>query len=89
MLFPEGIIALKERNLLLIIQALMLLVIIPVHVLTFIFSWKYNANNPKGKYDPHLVDNKLAEYIWWGFPILMTLIKNSFNMGENRRTRPF
>ena len=33
MLFPAGIIALEERNLLLIIQAIMLLVIIPVYVL--------------------------------------------------------
>ena len=34
-LFPKGTIALEERNLLLIIQALMLLVIIPVYILDF------------------------------------------------------
>jgi len=73
-LFPDGKIALEQRNLLLIIQGLMLLVIIPVYILTFIFSWKYSAQNPKGTYDPHLVDNKLAEYIWWGFPLVMTII---------------
>ena len=67
-LFPKGIIALEERNLLFIIQAIMLLVIIPVYLFTFIFSWKYSADNPKGTYDPDLVDNRLAEYIWWGFP---------------------
>lgn len=74
MLFPKGIIALAQRNLLFIIQALMLLVIIPVYILTFIFSWKYSALNPKGKYDPDLVDNKLAEFIWWGLPCVMVLI---------------
>ncbi len=68
-LFPKGIIALEERNLLFIIQAIMLLVIIPVYILTFIFSWKYRAHNPKGNYDPDLVDNRLAEYIWWGIPL--------------------
>lgn len=73
-IFPTGLIAQEERNLLLIIQGLMLLVIIPVYVLTFIFSWKYSALNPKGEYDPHLVDSKFAEYIWWGFPLVMTLI---------------
>ena len=74
-LFPKGIIALEERNLLLIIQAIMLLVIIPVYVLTFVFSWKYRANNPKKEiYDPDLVDNRLAEYIWWGVPLVFTLI---------------
>lgn len=73
-LFPKGMIALEERNLLFIIQALMLLVIIPVYVLTFIFSWIYRADNPKAKYDPDLVDNRIAEYIWWGVPCLMVLI---------------
>ena len=73
-LFPKGVIALEERNLLFIIQALMLLVIIPVYILTFIFSWKYNAHNPKATYDPDLVDNTLAEYIWWGVPCALTLV---------------
>ncbi|KIA76530.1 Ubiquinol oxidase subunit 2 [Parachlamydia acanthamoebae] len=73
-LFPKGIIALEERNLLLIIQAIMLLVIIPVYVLTFIFSWKYRANNLKAKYDPDFDDNRLAEYLWWGIPLFFTLI---------------
>ncbi len=74
MLFPQGLVALIERNLLFVIQAIMLLVIIPVYVLTFIFSWKYNAKNPKGEYDPDLVDNVAAEYVWWGVPLIMTLI---------------
>lgn len=74
MLFPSGPIALKQRNLLLIIQAIMLLVVIPVYLLTFIFSWKYRAHNPLGKYDPNLDENKLAEFIWWGFPCLLILI---------------
>src|SRR5687767_7382233 len=64
MLFPSGIIALQERNLLLILQAMMLLVIFPVYVFTFIFSWKYRASNPKGVYDPDLIDNKLLEVVW-------------------------
>lgn len=73
-LFPKGIIALEERNLLLIIQGIMLLVIIPVYILTFIFSWKYRAHHPKETYDPDIVDNVLAEYIWWGLPLVLTLL---------------
>lgn len=73
-LFPEGEIAIQQRNLLLIIQALMLLIIIPVYILTFVFSWIYRADNPKGKYDPHLVDNVYAEIVWWGLPLVMTAI---------------
>ena len=82
-LFPKGIIALEERNLLFIIQAIMLLVIIPVYILTFIFSWKYRADNPKAKYDPDLVDNRFAEYIWWGIPFVLTSDHRRINMGQN------
>lgn len=73
-LFPKGIVALEQRNLLFIIQAIMLLVIIPVYILTFIFSWKYRAQNTKARYDPDLVDNHLAECIWWGIPLVLTLV---------------
>lgn len=74
LLFPKGLIALEERNLLFILQAIMLLVIIPVYILTFVFSWKYRADNPKEQYDPDIVDNVLAEYIWWGLPLVLTLV---------------
>jgi cytochrome o ubiquinol oxidase subunit 2 len=90
MLFPKGIIALKERNLLFILQAMMLLVIIPVYILTFIFSWKYRAvHNPKGKYDPDLVDNRLAEYIWWGLPFVMTLIISILTWVKTHELDPY
>lgn len=72
-LFPKGWIALEERNLLLIIQGVMLLVIVPVYILTFVFSWKYRVGNKKARYDPDLVDSALAEWIWWGVPFIVTL----------------
>lgn len=73
-LFPNGAIALEQRNLLFVIQALMLLIIIPVYILTFIFSWRYRAGNKKAVYDPDLVDHKIAEIIWWGLPLVMVII---------------
>lgn len=88
-LFPSGMIGLEERNLLLIIQALMLLIIIPVYVLTFVFSWKYSAQNPKGEYDPDLVDNRLAEYIWWGLPLVLTAIVCTLTWIKTEQLDPF
>lgn len=73
-LFPKGIIGLEQRNLLLLIQALMLLFVIPVYLFTFIFSWWYRADNDKSEYDPHLVDHKIAEIVWWGLPFIMTVV---------------
>jgi cytochrome o ubiquinol oxidase subunit 2 len=64
MIFPSGWVALEERNLLFFIQALMLIVMIPVFIFTFIFSWHY----------PDLVDHKLAEVVWWGVPFLLVVI---------------
>ncbi len=73
-LFPQGLIALEERNLLLIIQGVMLLVIVPVYILTFVFSWRYRVGNKNAKYEPDLVDSTLLEYIWWGVPCVLTLV---------------
>lgn len=73
-LFPKGVIALKERDLLLIIQGLMLLVVFPVYLFTFLFSWIYRVGNEKAVYDADLVDNTLAEYFWWGIPLVLTTI---------------
>lgn len=88
-LFPKGWVAVEERNLLLVVQALMLIIIIPVYVLTFLFSWKYSAQNPKGVYDPDLVDNKLAEYIWWGLPLVMTAIVCALIWMKTEQLDPF
>lgn len=74
LLFPKGLIALEERNLLFIAQILMLLVIIPVYILTFIFSWRYRSDNKKATYDPDLVDHTIAEFIWWGLPLVIVII---------------
>jgi cytochrome o ubiquinol oxidase subunit II len=88
-LMPKGLIGLKERNLLLFIQVIMLLVIIPVYILTFIFSWKYRADNLKAKYTPDWDDNKLAEYLWWGIPFVFTLIIVVITWIETHRLDPF
>jgi cytochrome o ubiquinol oxidase subunit 2 len=73
-LAPKGWVGLQERNLLLLIQGIMLLVVIPVFLFTFIFSWKYYAGRKDEKYDPDLVDNKIAEIFWWGIPTVLTAI---------------
>lgn len=90
-LFPKGWVASQQLNLLLILQALMLLVIIPVYVLTFIFSWKYSVYNPKSAstYDPDLVDHRVAEFIWWGIPLVMTLIIGVLSWVKTYELDPF
>lgn len=88
-LFPKGIIALEERNLLFIIQVIMLLVIIPVYILTFVFSWRYRAHNNKATYDPDLVDSRGAEYVWWGIPLVLTAIIAVLTWTKTHELDPF
>jgi len=88
-LFPKGMIGYEQRNLLFIVQALMLLVIIPVYVLTFMFSWIYRADNPRGIYDPDLVDNVPAEIIWWGLPFVMVVIVSVLTWIKTHELDPY
>lgn len=88
-LFPSGKIAFEQRNLLLVIQALMLLVILPVYILTFIFSWHFRADNKKATYDPDLVDHKIAEIIWWGLPLVMVIIVSVITWIKTYELDPF
>lgn len=52
----------------------MLLVVIPVYILTFLFSWIYRAHNTKAKYTPEWEDHPIAEVIWWGVPCILVII---------------
>lgn len=88
-LFPAGDIAFKERNLLLIIQGLMLLVVIPVYFLTYLFSWKYRAHNTKAKYTPDWDDSVIAEYVWWGIPCVLILIIGALTWVKTYELDPF
>ena len=88
-LFPKGWIGLKERNLMLFIQVLMLIFIIPVYIFTFLFSWWYRADNKKSVYDPHLVDNRLAEVIWWGIPFIMVVFVAVVTVIKTHELDPF
>src|SRR5262249_16385788 len=88
-LYPKGWVAFEQRNLLLIIQGIMLLVIIPVYVFTFIFSWKYREDNKKSTFDPDLVDHTVAEFIWWGLPFVMVAIISVFTWVKTHQLDPF
>lgn len=88
-LFPKGEIGIKQRNLLFLIQALMLIVILPVYFFTFLFSWKYRADNKSAKYDPDLVDNWLLECFWWGIPIVLTLIIGAITVVKTYELDPY
>ncbi len=71
---PKGMIAHQESDLIITSTLLMLIVVIPVFVMSFIFAWKYRASNKKAKYDPDWDKSVVAESIWWGVPCIIILV---------------
>lgn len=89
MLYPKGIIALKERNLLFIVQILMLIVVLPVFFLFFLFSWIYRATNERVKYDPNFEHHAVAEFFWWMIPFVIVVVIAVFIYIRTHELDPF
>jgi cytochrome o ubiquinol oxidase subunit II len=86
---PKGMIALKERKLIITVTLLMLIVVIPVYILTFIFAWKYREGNAKAKYDPDWDHNHVAESIWWAIPCGIVLVLAIIAWKSSHELDPF
>lgn len=89
LLNPKGWVALQQRNLLFVATLLMLIVVIPVIVMTFVFAWKYRANNPKAKYTPDWDYSLVAESIWWGFPLVIIIALSVITWKSTHALDPF
>ena len=68
---PQGMIAEKQKDLIMIATLLMLIVVIPVFILAGFVIWRYREGNRKAKYSPDWAHSYLAEWIWWGIPCLI------------------
>ena len=71
---PKGIIAAKEKALFIEAVSLMLIVVIPVIMMSFLFAWKYRASNTKAKYRPNWSHSLLLECIVWGVSIAVIAV---------------
>ncbi len=88
-LFPDGLIGEKQRDLLVIATELMLIVVIPVFVLAFVFVKKYRSENTKATYTPDWDDHPVAECIWWGLPCLIILALGIITYKSSYALDPF
>jgi cytochrome o ubiquinol oxidase subunit 2 len=68
---PKGVIASDQKDLLILSTLLMLIVVIPVFILTFVFAWKYRAKNKEAKYTPNWAHSTILEIIWWAIPCVI------------------
>src|ERR1700744_1601900 len=64
---PKGLIALQERDVLLVALFLMLIVVIPVFIFAFHVASTYNENNKNKKYTPDWDHNSRLQFFIWAF----------------------
>ncbi|MDA7742095.1 COX aromatic rich motif-containing protein [Francisellaceae bacterium] len=71
LLNPKGAVAAEQKDLLILSVLLMLIVVIPVFILTFVFAWKYRKGNKDAKYTPNWGHSTILEVIWWVVPCII------------------
>lgn len=73
LLNPTGQVGLEQRNLIITATLLMLLVVVPVIVMTFLFAWKYRASNKNAVYTPKWSHSTKIEVAVWTIPVLIII----------------
>ncbi len=73
-LFPDGDIAARQRDMMLIATGLMLLIIVPVIAMTFWFAWRYRAANKAARYEADWDHSTKLELAIWAAPLLIIII---------------
>lgn len=71
---PQGVIADKQKDLMIFTTLLGMVVVVPVFIMLFAFAWKYRESNTKARYTPEADGNRLIEWIWWGIPLIIITV---------------
>ena len=85
---PKGIIGAKERDLLITASLLMLIVVVPVFILLWYISWVYREGN-EARHDPDWEHNYIAEYCWWGVPLIIVIVLAIITWKTTHELNPF
>lgn len=86
---PKGMIGVKECDLISTASLLMLIVVVPVFILTIFFAWRYRESNVKAKHTPDWAHNSIAEYCWWGVPLVIIVILAVITWKSSHELSPF
>lgn len=88
-LSPKGEIAEKQKDLIVFVSLLALVVMIPVYTMLFLFAHKYHEKNKKAKYTPEWSKNNLLEFIWWAIPCIIIFIVAVLTWKSSHDLDPF
>lgn len=87
-----GPVALQERNELITMVLLMLVVVIPMLIVLYTFAWKYREGNPKAKaadYQPERRHGPWGEIIFWLIPAALVVLLGSIAWGNAYALDPY
>lgn len=88
-LSPRGEIAQKQKDLIVFVSLLALVVMIPVYTMLFLFAHKYHEKNKKAKYTPDWSKNNLLEFVWWAIPCIIIFIVAVLTWKSSHDLDPF
>jgi cytochrome o ubiquinol oxidase subunit 2 len=86
---PKGIIAAKEKSLIVTATILMLSVIIPVFIIMFYIVWKYKAGKAGARYSPEMKSNLPVGSALWLIPIITIAALSVLNWKSTHALDPY
>ena len=89
LLAPSGDLALRQRNLIYISTALMLIIVVPVIALTLLFAWHYRASNQHAAYEPDWDHSTVLELVIWSCPLLIIIALGAVTWVSTHKLDPF
>ncbi|MBO0906430.1 ubiquinol oxidase subunit II [Jiella sonneratiae] len=88
-LFPDGDVAARQRDMLLIATGLMLLIIVPVIFMSLYFPWRYRATNKATDYDADWDHSTKLELAIWTGPLLIIIVLGAVTWVGTHLLDPF
>jgi len=86
---PKGIIASSQKHLFIDAILLMLIVVIPVIILSFIFAWKYSAKNKDANYTPNWSHSTAIETVCWLVPCIIIAVLATMTWISSHKLDPY
>lgn len=68
---------------------LMLIVVVPVIIMTFVFAWKFRASNKRAHYAPNFHHSNVIEAVVWFVPIMIILVLATITWRTTHELDPY
>ena len=85
---PKGPISLQERDLMVKVTGIMLIVVIPVFMAMFFIAWKYRAGKPESDYSPNMKSGIVGNFLLWIIPSVFIFIICIINWNSTHALDP-